>query len=67
MVEPCIGEFHSQHSGVDTRQLEQVVDELTQRPHPVTEWRQVAVERYQAVLERFEHGVDRRQGRAQIV
>jgi imidazoleglycerol phosphate synthase glutamine amidotransferase subunit HisH len=39
VVEPGVGEFDGKRTCVDTRQLEEVVDELTQCPHPVPQWR----------------------------
>ena len=60
-------QLEAEHAGVDSGELEQVVDEQRQCPHLFAQCRQVVLGLDQAVLDRLEHRLHRGEWRAQVV
>ena len=62
-----VAELEREDAGVDSREVEQVLDEQRQDPKLLPDLRQVFARCREAVLERFDHRLQRGQRRPQVV
>jgi hypothetical protein len=67
VVHGRVAQLEHEQPGVEARELEQVVDEVGEGAHLLPQRGQVAVRVAEAVLERLDHRLHRRERRAQVV
>ena len=60
-------QFERERAGLDLRELEEIVDELGEDAHLLTQRRKVVLRLGEAVFERLEHRLHAGEGRAEIV